>query len=71
MREGKVEVRLFTEGFFHGKAYVFGDVGIVGSSNFTAAGLTANSELNSVHKQNYTVDELRRWFEGLWGKSVD
>jgi len=71
LREEKAEVRLFTEGFFHGKAYVFGDVGIVGSSNFTAAGLTANSELNSVHKQGYAVDELRRWFERLWGRSVD
>src|SRR5215204_2299819 len=71
LREEKVQVRLFTEGFFHGKAYVFGDVGIVGSSNFTAAGLTANSELNSVHKQGYAVDELRRWFERLWERSVD
>lgn len=71
LREERVQVRLFTDGFFHGKAYVFGDVGIVGSSNFTAAGLTANSELNSVHKQGYAVDELRRWFEKLWDRSMD
>lgn len=71
LREERVKVRLFTEGFFHGKAYVFGDVGMVGSSNFTAAGLTANSELNSVHKQGYAVAELRRWFEKLWERSVD
>lgn len=66
LREEKVEVRLFTEGFFHAKAYVFGRVGVVGSSNFTAAGLTSNSELNSVRKQGYAANELRRWFEGFW-----
>ncbi|MEJ7815727.1 MAG: helicase-related protein [Rubrobacter sp.] len=71
LREDKVEVRLFTEGFFHAKAYVFGGVGIVGSSNFTAAGLTSNSELNSVHKQGYAADELRRWFEGFWERSEE
>ncbi len=71
LREDKVEVRLFTEGFFHAKAYVFGGVGIVGSSNFTAAGLTSNSELNSVHKQGYAANELRSWFEGFWERSED
>lgn len=71
LREEKVEVRLFTRGFFHGKTYVFDGYGIVGSSNFTAAGLTANTELNSVHKQNYAANALREWFEGFWEKSVD
>lgn len=71
LREEKVQVRLFTEGFFHAKAYVFGGVGIVGSSNFTAAGLTSNSELNSVHKQGYAANELRAWFEGFWERSEE
>jgi hypothetical protein len=71
LREEKVEVRLFTEGFFHAKAYVFDNVGVVGSSNFTAAGLTSNSELNSVHKQGYAANELREWFDGFWERSED
>lgn len=44
LRRPHVEVRLYTQGFFHGKAYIFDDVAIVGSSNFTQAGLTGNTE---------------------------
>jgi superfamily II DNA or RNA helicase len=60
-----VFVRLYERGFLHAKCYLFyGDhgsqmplldrfeplVGIVGSSNFTAAGLRTNRELNLSHK---------------------
>lgn len=63
-REG-VEVRLHAEGFLHAKCWLFyGDrpgqlslfdrfrpvAAIVGSSNFTAPGLTSNRELNLSHK---------------------
>ena len=73
----EVEVRVYKEGFLHGKAYILenipnlGSVGLVGSSNFTGAGLTANLELNAVLKQQVAVDELRKWFEALWEKSED
>lgn len=65
LREGKVEVRLHAEGFLHAKCWLFyGDrpgqlslfdrfrpvAAIVGSSNFTAPGLTSNRELNLSHK---------------------
>jgi phosphatidylserine/phosphatidylglycerophosphate/cardiolipin synthase-like enzyme len=56
---GGYGLRLFTEGFFHAKAYIFDNVGVLGCSNFTAAGLTSHSELNSVHKQGYAANELR------------
>ncbi len=48
LQTGRIEVRRYEKAFLHGKAYVFaGDEGaIVGSSNFTAAGLTSNLELN-------------------------
>lgn len=55
-----VQVRLYEQGFLHAKCYLFyADagrdrflplIGIVGSSNFTAAGLRSNRELNLVHK---------------------
>jgi len=72
-----VQVRLYSKRFFHGKAYIlegmplFGSVAVVGSSNFTAAGLTSNSELNSVHKQESAVHELKEWYERFWDESED
>ncbi len=56
-----VLVRLYRGGFLHAKAYLsFADrtvgdrftpvAGIVGSSNFTRAGLTTNQEINLTHK---------------------
>ncbi len=67
LRRKEVLVRLYEQGFLHAKAYLcFGDetpgdrfvpvVGIVGSSNFTRAGMTTNQELNLTHK---TVIEER------------
>ncbi|MFW6136421.1 MAG: phospholipase D-like domain-containing protein, partial [Chloroflexota bacterium] len=61
LRREEVRVRLYERGFLHAKAYLcFGDeapgdrfmpvAGIVGSSNFTRAGLTTNQELNLTHK---------------------
>lgn len=71
-----VEVRVCSH-FSHGKAYViegvplFGQVAIQGSSNFTAAGLTANWELNSVLKQSSAVQGIKDWFERFWERSED
>lgn len=42
---------------------------LVGSSNFTAAGLTKNIELNVQLKDN--VDELKDWFEQRWNEAAD
>ena len=42
---------------------------LVGSSNFTAAGLTKNVELNVQIKDN--VDELQSWYEERWNESTD
>ncbi len=48
LNKENVEVRLYDKEFLHGKAYIFDQLVIVGSSNFTPAGLTHNTELNSV-----------------------
>ena len=73
----QVEVRHYTKVFVHGKAYIVHGVpaleavGIVGSSNFTAAGLTTNLELNAVLKQSAAVRDLQAWFDGLWSEAED
>ena len=65
LRQDKVRVRLHDKGFLHAKCWLFYSdrpgqqmlfdrfrpiLAIVGSSNFTAPGLTSNRELNLAHK---------------------
>ncbi len=77
LQQPRVQVRHYSQGFLHGKAYivtgvpVLGAVGIVGSSNFTGAGLTTNLELNAVLKQASAVQELQKWFNRIWERSDD
>ncbi|MFH1865747.1 MAG: helicase-related protein [Candidatus Eisenbacteria bacterium] len=68
LEDAPVEVRRYTGGFLHGKAYLFGDrQGIfAGSSNLTAAGLTRNLELNLGGYQPGQVGKVAEWFEQLW-----
>lgn len=72
-----VAVRLYEHKFLHGKAYIvhgvpaLGSIGIVGSSNFTGAGLTTNRELNAVLKQTSAVQDLQRWFDAHWDDAED
>lgn len=73
LNKEEIKVRKYNRGFLHGKAYIIKDlegaldkVGIVGSSNFTAGGLSTNRELNAVLKQSSAVNELIDWFEPLW-----
>ncbi|MGB9878203.1 MAG: phospholipase D-like domain-containing protein, partial [bacterium] len=67
LKEDFVQIRLYDKSFLHGKAYlidgvpIFASVGIVGSSNFTGAGLNTNLELNAILKQASAVEELRKW----------
>jgi len=78
LRREEIKVRKYNQGFLHGKAYIIKDlegtldnVGIVGSSNFTAGGLFTNRELNAVLKQSSAVNELVNWFEPLWQSADD
>ena len=72
LRQDNVQVRAYDKGFLHAKCYLFfGDrpetggfwdrfqplTGVVGSSNFTRAGLTSNRELNLVHRVLLDPDE--------------
>jgi hypothetical protein len=72
-----VKVRIYKKGFYHGKFYiveevpVLGRIAISGSSNFTKAGLTRNTEFNTVLKQESAVKETKEVFERLWTESED
>lgn len=72
LRSGRIEVRRYEKQFLHGKAYLFSDGHgvIAGSSNFTAAGLTANLELNLGQYQPHVVNQVAQWFEDLWTGAV-
>lgn len=69
---GRLEVRRWEQGFLHGKAYVFEveEGTLVGSSNFTAAGLTSNLELNLGRYDPTPVRKVREWFDRLWEQAV-
>lgn len=71
LSQDEVQVRLYTRSFFHGKAYIFDDTVIVGSSNFTRAGLTRNSELNAVQKSAIIAKAYREWFDRFWEQAED
>ena len=75
---GLLEVRAYPKGFLHAKAYLcwYDDhaepgSAIVGSSNFTLAGFTGNTELNVRVTGDDEMATLKNWFEDLWADSVD
>ena len=82
---GKLDVRIYTRGVLHAKAYIFDyrvpqpnsrGIGIVGSSNLTEPGLTSNTELNVQVDDDANVitgeglhQELCEWFDKLWAEA--
>ena len=73
LRTGEVEVRRLESRFLHGKAYlVESDLEgvLVGSSNFTGAGLTSNVELNLARYDTQPVEQVKAWFDRLWDEAT-
>lgn len=72
LRAGRMEVRRFEKRFLHGKAFIFsgGEGVLAGSSNFTAAGLSSNLELNLGHYGPHVTGPVAKWFEDLWADAV-
>jgi len=87
IEEGKLCVKVYRRSFLHAKSYIFGSytsesaVGIIGSSNFTRAGLTTNSELNTL-EDDYRVVKFQpqndtdeyghlSWFESIWNDELN
>ncbi len=75
--KAKVEVRRFTKGFLHGKAYISSAPGmdgvLAGSSNMTYAGLKLNAELNLGYPagDQQNGKKVVEWFEEYWAQSED
>jgi len=84
--DGRLEVRIYRKSFLHAKCYIFGSyesesaIGVIGSSNFTRAGLTVNAELNSLEDDHRIVkfqpqndtDEYGHlsWFDVVWNDGL-
>ena len=73
LKAHKIECRVYDKDKFHAKAYithakleVVGSQALVGSSNFTAPGLTKNIELNIQVQSAREVAQLQEWFEAHW-----
>lgn len=79
--KGVIDVKLFDNSRLHAKLYLFltnpeevyGSPGsaVVGSSNFTAEGLTKNKELNVLLTSREEVLYLNEWFDKLWEESIE
>lgn len=77
IRARKIQCRVYRKDKFHAKAYithgrleVVGSSALVGSSNFTAPGLTQNIELN-VQITGTPVAVLQEWYEQHWDAAED
>ena len=78
LQSGRIECRVYDKGKFHAKAYithakleVVGSQALVGSSNFTAPGLTQNIELNIQVQSAREVAQLQEWFEVHWNEATE
>ena len=73
IRDGKIEIKIYTgtANYFHAKSYLFASslnanrgTAIVGSSNFSKAGLEGNTELNVLTEDGFFA--LHQWYNNLW-----
>ena len=71
LKKDNVEVRIYDKQFLHGKAYIFDNAVVIGSSNFTPAGLTHNTELNTWQQEAQAEYVRKRWFEKFWKEARD
>ncbi len=55
----------------HSKLYVNENIGIVGSSNLTRAGMLGQRELNLLQDRSEAVARLRDWFQSQWTQALN
>ena len=74
--DGRLDVRAYVKDRMHAKAYISytglesaPGTAIIGSTNFSRAGFTGNTELNYPVTHGGDVNEIREWFERLWYES--
>lgn len=75
---GHIKARVYTKAKFHPKCYLMDsieplpvDFAVVGSSNFTASGMTRNLELNLFTTDQMHIQSLRQWYEEVWKEGED
>ena len=72
LKQDNVQVRRGRARFNHAKCYILGNEGaVVGSSNFTRAGLSGNDELNAGVYNTATWAKIRGWYERMWDGAED
>jgi len=78
LQSGHIQCRVYDKDKFHTKASithakleVVGAQALVGSSNFSAPGLTKNIELNVQIQSARDVTQLQEWFEAHWNDATD
>lgn len=79
LKEGKLEIRIYTKQPIHAKIYIMRDFKdspdlgrvITGSSNFSQAGLVNNLEFNVELKNSADVQFALEKFEELWKEAVE
>ncbi|NJE08385.1 DNA helicase [Thermococcus sp. M39] len=72
----KLEIRIYIKEFMHAKAYLFYPsrpsvtrMGLVGSSNFTLAGFSGNTELNAIVQSTH-FESLKKWYDEIWEEAL-
>jgi superfamily II DNA/RNA helicase/HKD family nuclease len=66
LKQDTIQIRRNPKRFNHAKCYIFDEAAVVGSSNFTGAGLATNIELNAVLYQPSAQEKVQQWFERRW-----
>jgi superfamily II DNA or RNA helicase len=66
LRRDSSDLKVWTEGFLHAKAYLLTRSVGVGSANFTAGGLVANRELVAWRQDVGVVRQFQEWFDRHW-----
>ena len=71
LKKPDVEVRIYDKQFLHGKTFIFDNAVVIGSSNFTPAGLTHNTELNTWLQEAQAEYVRKHWFDKFWNDAKD
>jgi superfamily II DNA/RNA helicase len=71
IKQPTVQIRKNPRRFNHAKCYIFDEAAVVGSSNFTGAGLATNIELNAILYQPSAQQKVQEWFERRWQEAQD
>jgi len=72
LERDNIHVRLGASRFNHSKCYILGNNSVfIGSSNFTAGGMTGNYELNAGLYQPGVAEQTRAWFDRMWEDAQD